>query len=107
MELFYTGTSTVGTATHDIIISGERGDNTIKFCLVDRFEDTWERLIMPLEDFEDAYGSAVREYHMMELGQSTAMTLINDHGEAFTIELTLDELEILICTMENYVLSMI
>lgn len=107
MELFYTGTSTVGTATHDIIISGERGDNTIKFCIVDRFEDTWERVIMTLEEFEDAYDSAVREYDLLGLGETTVMTLVNDHGKSFHIKLELDELEILICSMENYVLSMI
>lgn len=107
MELFYTGTSTVGTMTHDLIMSGERGDNSIKFCIVDRFKDEWERIIMSLEDFEDAYDSAIREYDMLGLNECTTLYMTNDHGKTFEVKLTLDELETLILSMENYVSCMI
>lgn len=108
MELFYTGTSTVGTKTHDIIISGERGDNNIKFCIVDRFEDTWERIIMTLEEFEKLYELWNVEYYRMASNETTNLTLFREKSGTFiTCKLTEDELDTLLYSMENYVYCML
>lgn len=108
MELFYTGTATVKTATHDIIIKGERGDNTIKMCLVDRFEDDWETRTMSLEEFEKLYDLCNEEYYRMGSYEKTNFTMFREKtGTFLTCKLTEDDLDSLLYSMENFVSSII
>ena len=104
MELFYTGTATVSVDTHDIIISGERGSNTIKICLVDRFWNDWQTNTMSLEEFEKLYDVYNVEYYRMTSNDTTDITLFSEKsGTLVSCTLTEDELDDLLDVMEIFI----